>query len=178
VSSLDPVDPEDAFIEEVGGTGLVSLRGANLFSGYWPDGARGRDTNGWFRTGDVGYLDADGDLYLVDRANDLILVAGFTVYPHEVENVIDELPDVVEVAVIGVVDQPGVDQQDQDNRGSIGESVKAVVRTAAGSDLTEQQIIDHCSTRLAVYKVPRMVEFVNTLPHSATGKLRRVKLRE
>ena len=78
-------------------TGLVAARGANLFSGYWPDGAHGPDDDGWFRTGDVGYLDADGDLHLVDRANDLIIVNGFNVYPHEVERVLGELDEVAEV---------------------------------------------------------------------------------
>ncbi|WP_432849352.1 AMP-binding protein [Amycolatopsis sp. CA-161197] len=161
---LDPDDVADVF-ESGGDTGLVSIRGANLFSGYWPDGAHGPDAEGWFRTGDVGYLDLDGDLHLVDRANDLIIVNGFNVYPHEVEDVISRLPGVAEVAVVGVVDERS------------GEAVKAVVVPAEGAALSEQQVSDQCAANLAGYKVPHLVEFVSTLPHSATGKLRRLKLR-
>ncbi|WP_370946275.1 AMP-binding protein [Amycolatopsis sp. cg5] len=159
-----PEDEDDPF-EDGSGTGLVSIRGANLFSGYWPDGDHGPDDEGWFRTGDVGYLDTDGDLHLVDRANDLIIVNGFNVYPTEVENIINELPEVTEAAVVGVVDE------------RTGEAVKAVVVPAAGVALSEQQVIDHCAAKVAGYKVPRIVEFVDELPHSSTGKLRRIKLR-
>ncbi|MEU3273819.1 AMP-binding protein [Saccharomonospora sp. NPDC006951] len=162
---LDPEDPSDSFPDEQGGTGLVAVRGANLFSGYWPDGARGPDEQGWFRTGDVGYLDLDGDLHLVDRANDLIIVNGFNVFPHEVEDVIAELEGVAEVVVAGVLDERS------------GEAVKAVVVPAKGAALSEQQVIELCAARLAAYKVPRTVEFAARLPHSATGKLRRAKLR-
>ncbi|KZB81886.1 acyl-CoA synthetase [Amycolatopsis regifaucium] len=161
---LDPDDLGDAFDED-GGTGLVSIRGANLFSGYWPDGAHGPDEEGWFRTGDVGYLDTDGDLHLVDRANDLIIVNGFNVYPHEVENVISMLDEVVEAGVVGVVDE------------RTGEAVKAVVVPAPGASLSEQQVVEHCAEHLAGYKVPHTVEFAESLPHSATGKLRRLRLR-
>ncbi|WP_410561869.1 AMP-binding protein [Amycolatopsis sp. cmx-4-61] len=161
---LDPDDVDDVF-EAEGETGLVSIRGANLFSGYWPDGDHGPDDEGWFRTGDVGYLDVDGDLHLVDRANDLIIVNGFNVFPREVEAVIDELPEVAEAAVVGVVDERS------------GEAVKAVVVPAAGAALSEQQVVDHCAAHLAGYKVPHLVEFAESLPHSATGKLRRLRLR-
>lgn len=161
---LDPDDLGDAFDED-GGTGLVSIRGANLFSGYWPDGSHGPDEDGWFRTGDVGYLDTDGDLHLVDRANDLIIVNGFNVFPHEVENVISMLDEVVEAGVVGVVDE------------RTGEAVKAVVVPAPGASLSEQQVVEHCAEHLAGYKVPHTVEFAESLPHSATGKLRRMRLR-
>ncbi len=161
---LDPEDPDDVF-ESGGSTGLVSVRGANLFSGYWPDGAHGPDAEGWFRTGDVGYLDSDGDLHLVDRANDLIIVNGFNVFPHEVEEVISQLPGVAEAAVVGVVDDRS------------GEAVKAVVVPVEGAALSEQQVVDQCAAQLAGYKVPHTVEFAESLPHSATGKLRRLKLR-
>ncbi|MGW4057383.1 long-chain-fatty-acid--CoA ligase [Amycolatopsis sp. NPDC004747] len=161
---LDPDDVDDVF-EADGETGLVSIRGANLFSGYWPDGAHGPDDEGWFRTGDVGYLDTDGDLHLVDRANDLIIVNGFNVFPREVEEVIAQLAEVTEAAVVGVVDERS------------GEAVKAVVVPAAGAALSEQQVVDHCAAHLAGYKVPHLVEFAESLPHSATGKLRRLRLR-
>ena len=161
-----PLDPDEAGdIYETGGTGLVSIRGANLFSGYWPDGRDGPDKEGWFTTGDVGYVDTDGDLHLVDRANDLVIVNGFNVFPHEVEDVIGQLPEVAEAAVVGVVDERS------------GEAVKAFVVPAAGASLSEQQVVDHCAANLAGYKVPHAIEFVESLPHTATGKLRRVKLR-
>ncbi|MEV6622120.1 AMP-binding protein [Amycolatopsis sp. NPDC051106] len=161
---LDPDDVDDVF-EAEGETGLVSIRGANLFSGYWPDGGHGPDDEGWFRTGDVGYLDVDGDLHLVDRANDLIIVNGFNVFPREVEEVIGRLPEVAEAAVVGVVDERS------------GEAVKAFVVPVAGASLSEQQVVDQCTAHLAGYKVPHAVEFAESLPHSATGKLRRMRLR-
>jgi long-chain acyl-CoA synthetase len=163
--TLDPEDSGDTFDEEGGGTGLVSIRGANLFSGYWPDGSHGPDDEGWFRTGDIGFIDADGDLHLVDRANDLIIVNGFNVYPHEVEDVLAELPGVAEAAVVGVLDERS------------GEAVKAVVVPAPGASLSEPQVVEYCAARLAGYKVPHAVVFAEELPHSATGKLRRMRLR-
>ena len=148
-----------------GDTGLVAARGPNLFSGYWPDGAHGPDADGWFRTGDVGYLDEDGDLHLVDRAGDLIIVNGFNVYPHEVEQTIAELPAVAEVAAVGVPDERA------------GERVRVVVVLRQGEALTEEDLRAHCAERLARFKVPSVVEFAEALPHSVTGKLRRASLR-
>jgi long-chain acyl-CoA synthetase len=163
--TLDPTDLDDAFDEDGTGTGLVAIRGANLFSGNWPDGAHGPDAEGWFRTGDVGYLDIDGDLHLVDRANDLVIVNGFNVYPREIENVIGEMPEVREAAVVGMLDERS------------GEAVKAVIVPASGASLSEQQVVEYCEARLARYKVPHTVEFADSLPHSATGKVLRLRLR-
>jgi long-chain acyl-CoA synthetase len=151
--------------EDEPGTGLVSVRGANLFSGYWPDGAHGPNADGWFRTGDVGYLDADGDLHLVDRAGDLIIVNGFNVYPHEVERVLCELDEVAEAAAVGVPDE------------RTGETVKAVLVLRDSADLDVDAVVRHCAARLAKFKVPTIVEFVDDLPHSPTGKLARSRLR-
>src|SRR3954452_2959153 len=95
---------EDGGETEEGDPGEIVVRGANLFSGYWPDGSGGPDADGWFRTGDVAYADGDGDLHLVDRRRELILVNGFNVYPSEVEEAIRDHPDVAEAAVIGVPD--------------------------------------------------------------------------
>jgi long-chain acyl-CoA synthetase len=152
-------------LEEAAGTGLVAARGANLFSGYWPDAAHGPAADGWFRTGDVGYFDADGDLHLVDRAGDLIIVNGFNVYPSEVEQVLAELPGVVEAAAVGVSDP------------RTGEAVKVVLVLADGAEVTEADVVDHCAARLAKFKVPTAVEFADVLPHSPTGKLARRRLR-
>ncbi len=155
-----PLDEEDD-----GDTGRVSARGPNLFSGYWPDGAHGPDADGWFRTGDVGYFDADGDLHLVDRASDLIIVNGFNVYPHELEHVILQLDEVHEVAIVGMRDDVS------------GEAVKAVVVLEDGASLEATDVIEHCSRNLARFKVPVSVEFAEHLPHSPTGKLARRVLR-
>jgi long-chain acyl-CoA synthetase len=150
---------------EAGDPGEVVVRGANLFSGYWPDGVDGPDANGWFRTGDVAYADADGDLHLVDRVRELILVSGFNVYPREVEEVLEDAPGVAEAAVIGVPHP------------YTGETVKALVVRRPGADVTADDVIDHAARRLARFKCPTSVEFVDALPHSATGKVAKGRLR-
>ncbi|GAA2818410.1 AMP-binding protein [Saccharopolyspora taberi] len=151
--------------EDEGDTGRVAVRGPNLFSGYWPDGDHGPDADGWFRTGDVGYLDADGDLHLVDRATDLIIVNGFNVYPHEVERALLELDGVAEAAVVGIPDE------------TTGEAVKAVLVAEPGTGPTADAVRAHCAGRLARFKIPTVVEFADSLPHSPTGKLARRSLR-
>jgi long-chain acyl-CoA synthetase len=146
--------------------GEICARGPNLFSGYWPDGADGPDAAGWLLTGDIAYRDADGDLKLVDRRRDLVLVSGFNVYPGEVERVLDEHPEVAESAVIGVPDP------------RTGEAVHAVVVRAPGAEVTEQQLREHAGRSLARFKVPVAVHFVPELPHSLAGKVSRARLRE
>ncbi|GAA1426656.1 long-chain fatty acid--CoA ligase [Microlunatus lacustris] len=142
--------------------GEIAVRGANLFSGYWPDGAGGPDPDGWFATGDIGYLDA-GELVLVDRARELVIVNGFNVYPAEIEQVIQELPGVEAVAVVGRPDDRA------------GEQVVAFVQ---GRALSAERIADHCGQRLARFKRPARVHVVDTLPRGATGKIRKGLLRE
>lgn len=151
-------------------TGVVAVRGPNLFSGYWPDGAGGPAElpglgPGWFRTGDVGYLDADGDLHLVDRADDLIIVSGFNVYPREVEDVLVEHPGVRAAAVVGVPHPRS------------GEVVRAVLVAVEGMQPTAKEIVEHCAARLARFKVPTEVTLVESLPYLPTGKLARRMLR-
>jgi len=146
--------------------GEITVRGANLFSGYWPDGHGGADADGWFRTGDVAYADAGGDLFLVDRVRELILVSGFNVYPREVEDVIATHPDVAEVAVIGAAHP------------YTGETVKALVVARSGSSVTADDLIEHAAHGLARFKCPTSVEFVTELPHSVTGKVAKGRLRE
>jgi long-chain acyl-CoA synthetase len=145
--------------------GEIVVRGDNLFSGYWPDGSGGPDAAGWFRTGDVAYADEDGDLFIVDRTRELILVSGFNVYPREVEDAIASHPDVDEVAVIGVPHP------------YTGETVRALVVPRAGAQPDPASVIDHAAARLARFKCPTSVEFVDTLPHSVTGKVAKGKLR-
>jgi long-chain acyl-CoA synthetase len=153
----DDVDDDDP--------GEIVVRGPNLFSGYWPDGDGGPDANGWFHTGDVAYADADGDLFLVDRIRELILVSGFNVYPREVEDVITAHPDVAEAAVIGVPHP------------YTGETVRALVVPREGKQIDADAVIEHVAGRLARFKCPTSVEIVDELPHSATGKVAKGKLR-
>jgi long-chain acyl-CoA synthetase len=151
---------------EEGDPGEIVVRGANLFSGYWPDGADGPDADGWWGTGDVAYVDADGDLHLVDRQRELILVSGFNVYPREVEDVLVAHPDIEEAAVLGIAHP------------YTGESVKALVVVREGARLSAEDVIAHCALHLARFKCPTAVEFVAELPHSATGKVSKGRLRE
>jgi long-chain acyl-CoA synthetase len=148
------------------GPGEIWVRGPNLFSGYWPDGAEGPDADGWLGTGDLAYRDADGDLHLVDRRSDLVLVSGFNVYPAEVERVLDAHPAVAESAVIGVPDP------------RTGSAVRAVVALVPGRGVTLDELQAHAAESLARYKVPTSVHFLPALPHSLTGKISRARLRE
>ena len=148
------------------GPGEMWVRGPNLFSGYWPDGADGPDADGWLATGDLAYRDGDGDLHLADRRSDLVLVSGFNVYPAEVERVLDAHPAVRESAVIGVPDQ------------RTGSAVRAVVVLEEGASVTAEELREHAAASLARYKVPTSVYFLDHLPHSLTGKVSRARLRE
>ncbi|WP_182379063.1 AMP-binding protein [Nocardioides sp. WS12] len=148
--------------------GEIQIRGANLFSGYWPDGADGPDAEGWWSTGDVGFLDGDGDLFLVDRVKELVIVSGFNVYPSEVEAVINEVPGVRQAAVVGSPDE------------STGEAVIAYVvpdDADADADALVAAVRASCAERLAPYKRPERVEVVEALPRTITGKIRKGVLR-
>lgn len=159
-------------VDESGGTpegsdpGEIEVRGANLFSGYWPDGADGPDEDGWWPTGDVGFLDESGDLFLVDRLKELIIVSGFNVYPVEVEDVIEEVAGVQEAAVIGVADE------------QTGEAVVAYLH-APGADpqAIAEAVRAHCAERLAGFKRPARIEVVEELPRTVTGKVQKGRLR-
>jgi acyl-CoA synthetase (AMP-forming)/AMP-acid ligase II len=135
---------------------------------YWRNAEATADTivDGWVRTGDVGRLDDDGYLFLVGRTKDMIISGGFNVYTREVEQVIEEIPEVAEVVVLGVPDDEW------------GESVKAVIRIREGTTLTGDQVIEHCRDRLTRYKKPRFVEFVDDFPRNPAGKPLRYVLRE
>jgi long-chain acyl-CoA synthetase len=150
--------------------GEIWIRGDNLFSGYWPDGADGPDGEGWYATGDVGFLDPDGDLFLVDRLKELVIVSGFNVYPSEVEDVLAEVDGIAEAAVIGTPDP------------RTGEAVVAYVRPAPGSSYTadelEARVRDHSGIRLARFKQPTEVHVVDELPKTVTGKVAKGRLRE
>lgn len=147
--------------------GELMIRGENLFSGYWPDGEDGPDEDGWYATGDLGYLDDNGGLHLVDRVKDMVIVSGFNVYPSEVEGVVRELSEVAEAAVIGVPDE------------ETGEAVVAYVQPAG--DVEASRLADvvrrHCGNRLAGFKQPSLVHVVESLPHTIIGKVQKGRLR-
>jgi long-chain acyl-CoA synthetase len=154
---------------EVGDAGEIWIRGPNLFDGYWPDGGDGPDEGGWYATGDVGYLDGDGDLFLVDRLKEIVIVSGFNVYPSEIEDVMNEVDGVVDAAVIGVADERS------------GEAVVAyiVADPAHGEDpdALAERVRVHCERRLARFKLPRDLHVVAELPRSVTGKVAKGRLR-
>jgi long-chain acyl-CoA synthetase len=145
--------------------GQIQVRGDNLFSGYWPDGADGPDADGWYATGDVGFLDASGDLFLVDRVKELVIVSGFNVYPTEVEDVIREVEGVADAAVIGVPDE------------ETGEAVVAYVVPSRPMTHLEESVRAHAIVRLARFKLPSRIEVVDELPLTATGKVQKGRLR-
>jgi acyl-CoA synthetase (AMP-forming)/AMP-acid ligase II len=152
-----------------GEVGEIVLRGACIMRGYWRQPAAtaaALDADGWYRSGDAGWMDADGDLFIHDRVKDMIVSGAENVYPTEVENAIDGHPDVSEVAVIGVPDQRW------------GESVKAIVVPKAGAARDADSIIAWARRRIGGFKVPKSVDFVDALPRNATGKVLRRALRE
>ncbi|MEM8903392.1 MAG: AMP-binding protein [Actinomycetota bacterium] len=152
---------EDAL---VGDPGEVWVKGPNLFSGYWREEEATRAVlgdDGWLRTGDIGVVDDDGNLYLVDRRKDVIIVSGFNVFPAEVEEVVQQLPAVREVAVVGVPHPHS------------GEAVVAHVVLEEGATADEDVVITFCEQRLPRYKCPSKVRFVPELPRSDSGKLAR-----
>ena len=152
---------------EPGDPGEVQVRGSNLFSGYWPDGADGPGADGWWSTGDIGFLDDAGELFLVDRAAEVVVVAGFRVYPHEVEAVIAGVPGVAEVAVIGVPDD------------TTGQAVVAYLRVSGlDSDDVADAVRERCESALAGFKRPTRLEVVDELPTTLAGRVRKGALRQ
>ncbi len=139
VSDVDVDDDDD---EPGTDPGEIVVRGANLFSGYWPDGRDGPDADGWWATGDIAYADADGDLFLVDRRGELILVNGFNVYPREVELVLESHPGVAEAAVIGVPHP------------YTGQTVKAFLVRAPGAEVTAEDVMRHARAQPGPVQVP------------------------
>jgi long-chain acyl-CoA synthetase len=151
------------------GVGEIACRGLQVTSGYWrrPEStAEARDADGFFRTGDLGYLDPDDFLFIVDRKKEMIITGGFNVYPREVENAISTLDGVAEVAVIGVPDEKW------------GEAITAIVVAAPGAGLDEAAVVAHCRAEIAGYKVPKRVEFIDELPKSGSGKVQKRQMRD
>ncbi len=152
-----------------GDPGEIWVRGPNVFAGYWQDEAATAEVltgDGWLRTGDIAVLGGSGDLYVVDRKKDLVIVSGFNVFPAEVERCVAEVPGVAEAVVIGRPHPVS------------GETVEVVVVASPGVDVSEAQVKAHCVTRLARYKCPTTVRFVAELPRGLTGKALRRALRD
>ncbi|MGD9783220.1 MAG: malonyl-CoA synthase [Hyphomicrobiaceae bacterium] len=163
------VDPESGEPLPRDGIGMIEVKGPNVFKGYWrmPEKTASEfKPDGFFITGDLGKIDKRGYVHIVGRGKDLVISGGYNVYPKEVENEIDAIPGVVESAVIGV---PHAD---------FGEGVTAVVVRAAGAALTEPQIISTVKSRLAAYKVPKRVVFVDAFPRNTMGKVQKNVLRD
>lgn len=148
--------------------GELYARGQNIMIGYWDDPQQTAEVleNGWLKTGDLGYCDEEGFLYLVGRNKEMIKSGAHRISPKEIEEVIAELSDVAEVGVTGIPDE------------LMGQVIKAVVVPRAGSSIKEMEIKRHCRERLAVYKVPKLVEFAENLPKTASGKIKRYMLGE
>jgi long-chain acyl-CoA synthetase len=161
---------DDGSVADTGERGEIVVRGHNVMKGYFrrPEAtAEAIDAEGWFRTGDIGTRDADGYLYVVDRKKDLIIRGGFNVYPRELEEVLLTHPEVSLAAVVGVPHP------------SHGEEVMAFVVRTPGAALTEADLIAWCKRTMAAYKYPRIVEFRDSFPMTATGKiLKRELVRE
>ena len=151
----------------VGAIGEVIAKGANIALGYWklPEETAEIFKDGWLYTGDMAKVDSEGYVYIVDRKKDMIISGGENISSREVEEVIFHYPAVQEVAVIGVPDEEW------------GEAVKAVVALSPGSVATEAELIDFCKVRLASYKKPRSVDFIEELPKNAAGKIDKGSLR-
>lgn len=148
-----------------GGEGEILIRGPQVMLGYWnrPEETAETIRDGWLYTGDIGRMDDDGYLYIVDRKKDMIIAGGFNIYPREIDEVLYQHPAVLEACAVGVPDAYR------------GETVKAFVVLKPGAQATEQEILDFCRERLAAYKRPKAVEFLPELPKSTVGKvLRRV----
>ncbi|HEY4805397.1 MAG TPA: long-chain fatty acid--CoA ligase [Paraburkholderia sp.] len=152
----------------VGEAGEICIRGPQVMAGYWqrPDEtAKVMTPDGYFKSGDVGLVNARGYIKLVDRKKDMILVSGFNVYPNEVEDVVAKLPGVFEVAAVGVPDQHS------------GEAVKLYI-VRKDPALTDKEVFEYCKTQLTGYKRPKIIEFRNDLPKSNVGKILRRELRD
>jgi len=152
----------------LGQAGELAVRGPQVMAGYWQrpeETAAVMTADGFFRTGDIATIDERGYIKIVDRKKDMILVSGFNVYPNEVEDVVTQMPGILECAAVGVPDEHS------------GEAVKLVIVRQA-PEVTEQQVRDYCAQRLTGYKRPKVVEFRAELPKTPVGKILRRELRD
>ncbi|NCG39801.1 MAG: AMP-binding protein, partial [Actinobacteria bacterium] len=159
---------EDGREAEIGENGELWCKGPNITPGYWnnPQATAESFEDGWLKTGDAARRDEDGFYYIVDRWKDMYISGGENVYPAEVESVIYQLPQISEVAVIGIPDEKWV------------EAGRAIVVVKPDESVTESEIINHCRENLARFKVPQSVIFIDEIPHNATGKVLKRELRD
>jgi fatty-acyl-CoA synthase len=163
------VDPTTGLVAPLGAAGELCTRGYSVMRGYWNDPERTAeavDAAGWMHTGDLATMDAEGYVNIVGRIKDMIIRGGENVYPREIEEFLYGHPDVVDVSVIGVPDE------------RYGEEVMAWVKRRDGSDLTEDGLRQYCRERIAHFKVPRYVTFVDEFPMTVTGKVQKFRMRE
>jgi long-chain acyl-CoA synthetase len=152
----------------IGEPGEICIKGPQLMSGYWnrdTETKQSMTAQGFFKTGDIAYMTADGYVKIIDRKKDTIVVSGFNVYPNEIEEVLTMMPEVLECAAVGVKDGPA------------GEAVKVFI-VKKDLDLTEIQVLEYCKTQLTNYKRPKFIEFRTELPKSTVGKILRRELRD
>ena len=152
----------------LGQPGEIAIKGPQVMAGYWqrPDEtAKVMTADGFFRTGDIGTIDERGYVKIVDRKKDMVLVSGFNVYPNEVEDVVSQLPGVLECAVVGVPDD------------KTGEAVKLVI-VKKDPGLSEATVREYCRANLTGYKQPRVIEFRAEMPKTPVGKILRRELRD
>ena len=154
------VDEEDREVPD-GELGEIVLRGENVLKGYYKNDAANATAfrNGWFHTGDIGYRDEDGFYFIVDRKSDMIIRGGENIYPREIDEVLYQHSAIAAAAAVGVPDA------------LYGEEVAAVVVLKPGANVTEQEVMDYCKARLADFKCPKSVHFVEDIPKGPTGKL-------
>ncbi len=154
------VDEEDRDVPD-GELGEILLRGENILKGYYKNDVANATAfrNGWFHTGDIGYRDADGFYFIVDRKSDMIIRGGENIYPREIDEVLYQHPAIAAAAAVGVPDT------------LYGEEVTAVIVLKPGAEATEQEVIDYCKARLADFKCPKTVHFIEDIPKGPTGKL-------
>lgn len=151
-----------------GESGEIILFGPQVAQGYYkkPDETADSFRDGWFYTGDIGYMDEEGYLYIVDRKKDMVIAGGYNIYPREIDEVLFEHPKVKEACAVGIPDEYR------------GETIKAFIAVKEGEQLTAEDLSAYCREKLAAYKVPKFIEFVDELPKSAIGKVLRRELRE
>lgn len=159
-NEMKVVDEEEREVAN-GELGEIVLRGENILKGYYKneEATASAFRNGWFHTGDIGYRDADGFFYIVDRKSDMIIRGGENIYPREIDEVLYQHPAVASAATIGVPDS------------LYGEEVAAFIVLKDGVELREEEIISYCKEQLADYKCPKTVRFVGEIPKGPTGKL-------
>jgi long-chain acyl-CoA synthetase len=148
--------------------GEVIIKGPQVMKGYYkkPEETAAVLKDGWLFTGDIGFFDEDGYLTIVDRKKDMIIASGYNIYPREIDEILFDHPKVLEACSIGVFDEYR------------GETVKAYVVVKPGEALSEEEIVRYCQEKLAAYKVPKIVEFIDALPKSAIGKILRREVKE